>query len=92
LILDGLVAILLILAGAGTLKQVFVDSGVSEQGSAFNVLGETVGNAALKPEIARNTTFGVTLAQPQFLPGFSASIDYYDIRVNNEISALTAQQ
>ncbi len=62
------------------------------KGSPFNVLGETVGNPALKPEIARNTTFGVTLAQPQFLPGFSASIDYYDIRVNNEISALTAQQ
>jgi outer membrane receptor protein involved in Fe transport len=62
------------------------------KGSPFNVLGETVGNPALKPEIARNTTFGLTLAQPQFLPGFSASIDYYDIRVNNEISALTAQQ
>ena len=62
------------------------------KGSPFNVLGETVGNPALKPEIARNTTFGMTLAQPQFLPGFSASIDYYDIRVNNEIAALTAQQ
>jgi len=62
------------------------------KGSPFNVLGETVGNPALKPEIARNTTFGLTLAQPQFLPGFSASIDYYDIRVNNEIAALTAQQ
>jgi outer membrane receptor protein involved in Fe transport len=62
------------------------------KGTPFNLLGETVGNPALKPEIARNTTFGVTLAQPQFLPGFSASIDYYDIRVSNQISALTAQQ
>jgi len=62
------------------------------KGTPYNLLGETVGNPDLKPEIARNTTFGITLAQPQFLPGFSASIDYYDIRVNNEIAALTAQQ
>ena len=57
----------------------------------ITVLGETVGNANLKPEIARNTTFGVVLSQPEFLPGFSASIDYYDIRIANEISTLTAQ-
>ena len=50
------------------------------KGAPYNVLGETVGNANLKPEIAHNTTFGVTLSQPEFLPGFSASIDYYDIR------------
>jgi outer membrane receptor protein involved in Fe transport len=62
------------------------------KGAPYNVLGETVGNANLKPEIAHNTTFGITLSQPEFLPGFSASIDYYDIRVENEISALTAQQ
>ena len=62
------------------------------KGATYNLLGETVGNANLKPEIAHNTTFGVALSQPEFLPGFSASIDYYDIRVENEISALTAQQ
>ena len=62
------------------------------KGAPFNVLGETVGNANLKPEIAHNTTFGIALSQPEFLPGFSASIDYYDIRVTNQISALTAQQ
>ena len=62
------------------------------KGTTYNLLGETVGNPNLKPEIAHNTTFGIALSQPQFLPGFSASIDYYDIRVENEISALTAQQ
>jgi outer membrane receptor protein involved in Fe transport len=70
---------------------VVTNSTVISNGSNITVLGETVGNPNLKPEIALNTTFGIVLSQPQFLPGFSASIDYYDIRVSNEISSLTAQ-
>ncbi|MFL6604912.1 MAG: TonB-dependent receptor plug domain-containing protein [Steroidobacteraceae bacterium] len=70
---------------------VVTNSTVISNGSNITVLGETVGNTNLKPEIARNTTFGIVLSQPQFLPGFSASIDYYDIRIANEISTLTAQ-
>ena len=70
---------------------VVTNSFVISNGRNITVLGETVGNTNLKPEISRNTTFGVVLSQPQFLPGFSASIDYYDIRIANEISTLTAQ-
>jgi outer membrane receptor protein involved in Fe transport len=32
------------------------------------------------------------LSEPDFLPGFSASIDYYDIKLTGLISTLTAQQ
>jgi iron complex outermembrane receptor protein len=70
---------------------VVTNSTVISNGRNITVLGETVGNTNLKPEIARNTTFGIVLSQPEFLPGFSASIDYYDIRISNEVSTLTAQ-
>jgi outer membrane receptor protein involved in Fe transport len=70
---------------------VVTNSFVISNGKNITVLGETVGNTNLKPEIARNTTFGIVLSQPEFLPGFSASIDYYDIKIANEISTLTAQ-
>jgi iron complex outermembrane recepter protein len=42
------------------------------------------GNPNLTPEVANTLTFGV-VAQPTFLPGFSATLDYYDIKVKNAI-------
>ena len=71
---------------------VVTNSTVISNGSNITVLGQTVGNTNLKPEIAHNTTFGIVLSQPEFLPGFSASIDYFDIRLTNQIATLTAQQ
>jgi len=60
--------------------------------TALTVLQNTVGNTALKPEKANNLELGVSLVHPDFLEGFSASVDYYRIRVNGIISALSAQQ
>jgi outer membrane receptor protein involved in Fe transport len=60
--------------------------------TALTILQNTVGNTALKPEKALNTELGVVFSHPDFLPGFSASIDYYRIQVNDIISSLTAQQ
>jgi outer membrane receptor protein involved in Fe transport len=71
---------------------VVVNGTVLFNGQNINILGMTVGNTDLKPEIARNTTFGIVLSEPDYLPGFSASIDYYDIKLDNLISTLTAQQ
>jgi outer membrane receptor protein involved in Fe transport len=71
---------------------VVVNGTVLFGGQNINILGMTVGNTDLVPEIARNTTFGIVLSQPDFLPGFSASIDYYDIKLTGLISSLTAQQ
>jgi iron complex outermembrane recepter protein len=47
------------------------------------------GNSALKPEQANTASVGITL-QPQALPGFSASVDYYHIDLTNEVGAYPA--
>lgn len=42
------------------------------------------GNTQLKPEIADTWSLGLTLT-PTALPGFSASIDYYHIKLTNQV-------
>ena len=71
---------------------VVVNGTVVFGGQNINILGITVGNTNLRPEIARNTTFGIVLSEPDWFPGFSASVDYYDIKLTNLISTLTSQQ
>ncbi len=48
------------------------------------------GNPALKPEKAQTTEVGIVW-QPDFIPGFQASIDYYRIGVKGVVSSLTPQ-
>ena len=55
------------------------------------VLQLTSGNPDLKPETANTLTAGVVVT-PSFLPGFSASVDYYDIRLKGAIGAVGTQQ
>jgi outer membrane receptor protein involved in Fe transport len=50
----------------------------------------TQGNTALRPEQADTWGVGVVL-QPRFWPGFAASVDYYDIRIKDAISTISAQ-
>ncbi|MEI9927537.1 MAG: TonB-dependent receptor [Sphingomonas sp.] len=59
---------------------------------SLTVFQNTIGNPALRPEIARNTEAGVVLSGASWLPGFSASVDYYHIKVNGVVSTLGAQQ
>jgi iron complex outermembrane recepter protein len=54
--------------------------------TAFQV---TQGNLGLKPEVADTLGLGV-IAQPRFLPGFTLSADYYDIRIDKAISTVNA--
>ena len=61
-------------------------------GGALTVLQNVTGNPNLKPEIAKNATVGVVLSNPEWLPGFSASVDWYNIVLNGGISSLSAQQ
>jgi iron complex outermembrane recepter protein len=49
-----------------------------------------VGNPLLKPEKGQTTELGLVW-QPDFLPGFQSSIDYYRIVVKGAISSLTLQ-
>lgn len=48
------------------------------------------GNTALRSETSDSYTIGGVF-QPQFVPGFSLSVDFYDITVNNVITAPSAQ-
>ena len=50
-----------------------------------------VGNSGLNPERADTLTAGVVY-QPSWLPRFSVSVDYYNIKVDGAVTALTAQQ
>jgi iron complex outermembrane recepter protein len=52
--------------------------------------GLAEGNINLKPETADNTGVGAVV-QPRFLPGFSASVDYWQINISNAITSLTGQ-
>lgn len=47
------------------------------------------GNLGLQPEIADTWTAGVVL-QPRFLPGFSASVDWFNIKVKDAIQGIGA--
>ena len=46
------------------------------------------GNLNLKPEKSNSWTVGAVI-QPDFLPGFSASIDYYNIKISGAITSPT---
>lgn len=48
------------------------------------------GNPNLKAEKSRSITVGAIL-QPRFVPGLAITVDYYDIKISNVISAVDAQ-
>ena len=50
---------------------------------AYNALAG--GNPELKPEVAKTRTLGMVL-EPRFLPGFNATIDWWDIRLDGAVS------
>ena len=70
---------------------VVINAAVVYNGQSVQIQQRTVGNTSLRPEIARNTVLGVVLAQPSWLPGFSASLDYFDVKVEDVISSLPNQ-
>ncbi|RYY02881.1 MAG: TonB-dependent receptor [Gammaproteobacteria bacterium] len=53
---------------------------------------QTTGNVNLRPEIGRSSEFGIVLDQPEWAPGLSLSMDYFQIKVNDVISTLIPQQ
>jgi iron complex outermembrane receptor protein len=71
---------------------VVVNNQVQYQGNAISVQQRTVGNTNLRPETARNNSFGIVLSQPAWAPGLSVSVDYFDIKVKDVISTLSIQQ
>ena len=65
-------------AGANTV-------GTNQNGSVNTVSG---GNPNLKPETSNNTTMGVVFT-PRFIPGLTASVDYYYVKIGNAISSVS---
>lgn len=52
--------------------------------------GTTTGNTKLVPEKADSSGFGVVY-QPEFLQGFSTSVDYWNIKLKGAINSISAQ-
>jgi iron complex outermembrane receptor protein len=57
-------------------------------GGNFSIKRETIGNPTLTPEVAHTYTAGLVFT-PQFIPGLSATIDYYKINMSNAITSLS---
>jgi iron complex outermembrane receptor protein len=81
---------------APNVSELFENGGSSNTNVFDPVLGRAVqvreisaGNPNLKPERADTLTAGAVF-QPGFLPRFSASIDYYDIKIRDAIATLGA--
>lgn len=49
-----------------------------------------VGNASLKPETAVTKTLGAVYS-PSYVPGLDVTLDWYAIRISNEIQGISAQ-
>ena len=63
------------------------NSGSIPQGTAGQISQEASGNAALRPERADTYTIGLNFA-PRRLAHFSGSIDYYHIKVTDEVGVI----
>jgi len=72
----------------GTVTNPFLNGGA---GGSVQVQNVTAGNPNLKPEKAQTTEVGV-IYQPDWLPGFSASVDYYRIYYTGGINNLSSAQ
>lgn len=73
----------------------FTDPRTSAQfpnGRQVLIIQNTIGNSQLRPETARSTEAGIVYARPSWLPGLSLSFDYYNIKVKDVVSSLSAQQ
>jgi len=57
----------------------------------FNIQQIGGGNPSLAPEIADTTSAGIVY-RPSWLPGFSASVDYYKITIKDTIATIPVQQ
>ena len=57
---------------------------------SVNINTLTTGNTGLKPEKADTTGIGVVL-QPPWLPGFSASVDFYNINIKDAVGTKNAR-
>ena len=60
-------------------------------GASIGYSGFITGNPDLEPEKADSWNVGAVVT-PRFLPGFSASVDYFDIDLDDAIDSISAQE
>lgn len=63
------------------------DPGAPGGGQTYFLKSVSSGSTALQPERAYTTGFGFVL-EPRFIPGFTMSVDYYNIQVRNAVSEI----
>lgn len=63
--------------------------GTGTYGASLSYLGTITGNLNLSPEKADSWNVGAVFS-PRFLPGFTASVDYFDVKVKDAIDSLSA--
>lgn len=79
-------------AGTARTNTVIIPAGADAPATgSLQFVQNAFGNTSLKPESADSWTVGAVL-QPSFLPGFSLSADYYEIKIKDAIGTITAQQ
>lgn len=67
------------------------DPATYEDNRPVNLSGTVEGNPDLSEETAKTLTFGAQL-QPRFVPGLTARVDWYDIKLKNAINTASLQQ
>lgn len=72
-------------AGTQTIQTTVTDPRTSISNTVVQFSG---GNPNLNPEVADTTAIGAVW-RPSFLPGFSASLDHYDLRIEGAIATQT---
>lgn len=77
-------------ARRGNCGAIGVPAGFLSNARTINIRTSTSGNAQLDVETADTLTAGAVFA-PSFLPGFSATIDYFKIKISNAINVFGAQ-
>ena len=75
---------------AALLSALGVDPTIFEDLNSATIAGVSRGNPDLEEEVAETTTVGIVL-RPRFLPDFSLSVDWYDIKLTNAISTASAE-
>jgi outer membrane receptor protein involved in Fe transport len=76
-------------AGAPVVSPISIDPFTNASGTIARV--SSTGNPNIKPEEADSIGYGVVW-KPAFLPGFSASLDYWKIDISGLIASLSATQ
>ncbi len=75
---------------AALLTSLGIDPTTYTDPNTASIRGLQSGNRNLEEETAKTTTFGVVL-RPRFVPRLTASIDYYQIKLDNAINLLDPQ-